>query len=299
MQHEIATAEQAIRSLEDRVLERMEEGENLTRDLKAAEAELKTQQAAIAVETQGARRGSRGAAEDARTRPPPRGSPPRRSSRPTALKLFERVWRSGAQACAWTPERRDGACTICHRPDAGPQLTGARVRKGENLVQCEGLPSILSSFSERRRPDILNQSTASPRSLRITTAARGRTPAPPAAVFFVQDSDGAVLDKLHSSIGIARDDVTKLPTACSRHCARRRRTAAARSTSAPDSQLLVETDSKQLQGAEQRLNRLLPAGPAPYIPPPDQSDIWYEHIQRRFDTGRRPPVEPRHGRGGA
>ena len=50
MQHEIATAEQAIRSLEDRVLERMEEAENLTRDLKAAEAELKTQQAAIATE---------------------------------------------------------------------------------------------------------------------------------------------------------------------------------------------------------------------------------------------------------
>ena len=42
MQHEIATAEEAVRSHEDRILERMEEAENLARDLKAAEAELKT-----------------------------------------------------------------------------------------------------------------------------------------------------------------------------------------------------------------------------------------------------------------
>src|SRR6187397_2720755 len=44
MQHEIVVAEEAIRSLEDRVLERMEEAENLARDLKTADAELKTQQ---------------------------------------------------------------------------------------------------------------------------------------------------------------------------------------------------------------------------------------------------------------
>ena len=37
MQHEIATAEEAIRSHEDRVLERMEEAESLARELKGAE----------------------------------------------------------------------------------------------------------------------------------------------------------------------------------------------------------------------------------------------------------------------
>ena len=79
MQHEIATAEQAIRSLEDRVLERMEEAENLTRDLKAAEAELKTQQAAITTERKSLDAKPRRSRRPP-TRPRPRVSPPRRSS---------------------------------------------------------------------------------------------------------------------------------------------------------------------------------------------------------------------------
>ncbi len=50
MQKEIATAEEAVRSLEDRILEHMEEAETLGRELKVTETALKAQQDDIARE---------------------------------------------------------------------------------------------------------------------------------------------------------------------------------------------------------------------------------------------------------
>src|SRR4051812_26265112 len=44
MQKEIATAEESVRSQEDRILEQMEEAETLARELKVGEAALKSQQ---------------------------------------------------------------------------------------------------------------------------------------------------------------------------------------------------------------------------------------------------------------
>ena len=138
MQHEIATAEQAIRSLEDHVLERMEEAENLTRDLKTAEAELKTQQAAIAVE-----RTSLDAEAGTLQRTMDETSAARTAAAkqlsPAALHLFEHV--SKQRKGLAVAEARDGGCTVCH-VRMRPQMFN-EVRRGENLIQCESCLRIL------------------------------------------------------------------------------------------------------------------------------------------------------------
>jgi uncharacterized protein len=138
MQHEIATAEEAIRSHEDRVLERMEEAENLTRDLKAAEADLKTQQTAIAAE-----RSALAAEATALQRTVDETSALRvavaQELSPDALRLFEHVSRQRKGLAV--AEARDGSCSVCH-VRMRPQMFN-EVRRGENLIQCESCLRIL------------------------------------------------------------------------------------------------------------------------------------------------------------
>jgi predicted nucleic acid-binding Zn-ribbon protein len=138
MQHEIATAEQAIRSHEDRILERMEEAENLTRELKAGDAALKTQQAEIAAERKAldadAATLQRTADEAAAAR-----EAAAKNLSPAALKLFEHV--SKQRKGLAVAEARDGGCTVCH-VRMRPQMFN-EVRRGENLVQCESCLRIL------------------------------------------------------------------------------------------------------------------------------------------------------------
>jgi predicted nucleic acid-binding Zn-ribbon protein len=138
MLHEIATAEQAIRSLEDRVLERMEEAENLTRELKAAEAELKTQQAAIAVERKALDTEAATLQKTADDTAAARVEAAKALS-PEALKLFDYVAR--ARKGLAVAEARDGGCTVCH-VRMRPQMFN-EVRRGENLIQCESCMRIL------------------------------------------------------------------------------------------------------------------------------------------------------------
>ena len=138
MQHEIATAEEAIRSHEDRVLERMEEAENLARDLKAAETELKAQQGAIATERAAldAEGGNllRRVDEISATR-----STVAKQLSPEALRLFEHV--SKQRKGLAVAEARDGSCSVCH-VRMRPQMYN-EVRRGENLIQCESCLRIL------------------------------------------------------------------------------------------------------------------------------------------------------------
>ncbi|HEX9366156.1 MAG TPA: C4-type zinc ribbon domain-containing protein [Vicinamibacterales bacterium] len=138
MQHEIATAEQAIRSLEDRVLERMEEAEALTGELKAAEAELKTQQAAIAAERKTLEAEASALQRAADEKSSARVAAAKELS-PAALKLFEHV--SKQRKGLAVAEARDGGCTVCH-VRMRPQMFN-EVRRGENLIQCESCLRIL------------------------------------------------------------------------------------------------------------------------------------------------------------
>ena len=138
MLHEIATAEAAIRSHEDRVLERMEEAENLTRDLKTAEAELKTQQAAIATERKALDAEAAALVKTADDTTAARAAAAKELS-PEALKLFDYV--SKARKGLAVAEARDGGCTVCH-VRMRPQMFN-EVRRGENLIQCESCMRIL------------------------------------------------------------------------------------------------------------------------------------------------------------
>ena len=138
MQHEIATAEQAIRSLEDRVLERMEEAENLTGELKAAEAQLKTQQAAIAAERKTLEAEAAALQRTAEEKSAARAGAAKELS-PAALRLFEHVSRQRKGLAV--AEARDGGCTVCH-VRMRPQMFN-EVRRGESLIQCESCLRIL------------------------------------------------------------------------------------------------------------------------------------------------------------
>jgi predicted nucleic acid-binding Zn-ribbon protein len=138
MLHEIGTAEAAIRSHEDRVLERMEEAETLTGELKAAETELKTQQAAIATERKTLEAEASALQRTADEKAAARGEAARQLS-PQALKLFEHVakQRKGLAVA----EARDGGCTVCH-VRMRPQMFN-EVRRAEALIQCESCLRIL------------------------------------------------------------------------------------------------------------------------------------------------------------
>jgi predicted nucleic acid-binding Zn-ribbon protein len=140
VQKEIATAEEAVRSQEDLILERMEETETLTRELKAAEVELKRQQGAIAAERKAldAEAGTLQATAD-------RQSAARRDLAkqlsPEALRLFEHV--SKQRKGLAVAEARDGICTVCH-VRLRPQVYN-EVRRAEALIQCESCLRILYS----------------------------------------------------------------------------------------------------------------------------------------------------------
>ena len=100
--------------------------------MKAAEAELKTQQAAIAIERKAPRGRGRDAAGHGRRKTAARGDAAKALS-PQALKLFEHV--SKQRKGLAVAEARDGSCTVCH-VRMRPQMFN-EVRRGENLIQCE------------------------------------------------------------------------------------------------------------------------------------------------------------------
>ena len=138
MQHEIAVAEEAIRSHEDRILERMEEAEALTRELKAAEAELKVQQGAIAGERKTLDAEAVSLEQTASERAAARAAEAKALSA-EALRLFEHVSRQRKGIAV--AEARDGSCSVCH-VRMRPQMYN-EVRRGDSLIQCENCLRIL------------------------------------------------------------------------------------------------------------------------------------------------------------
>ena len=197
MLHEIAIAEEAIRSHEDRVLERMEEAETITGEVKAAEAELKTQQAAIAAErkaldaeatalqgtadetVRGARRGGQGAvargAQAVRTRvEAAQGARGRRGAR----RQLHRLPRAHAAA-----DVQRGA------PRRDPR-SSARAATGFSTSCRERSDPALDHRVHRRR----RQGQPRPRGLRRLH------PAAPTALS---------LDELHGGLGIATNNVAE------------------------------------------------------------------------------------------
>ena len=138
MQTEISVAEQAVRSQEDRLLDRMVETDALGTELKAAEAALKSEQAEVAREKQ-ALDAEMDRDQQELQRLADERSRVAASLSPAALSLFEHVAKHRRGLAL--SEAREGHCTQCH-VRLRPQVFN-EVRRNEGLIQCESCSRIL------------------------------------------------------------------------------------------------------------------------------------------------------------
>jgi predicted nucleic acid-binding Zn-ribbon protein len=156
IQHEIEIAQNEVRALEEKVLERMIEADDLAAAVKRAEAELAAEQKAVesdrremlaesgslraSLERISAERATLVAAIDKKV-----------------LAMFELVARKRNGIAV--AEARDGICTICH-VRLRPQVFNT-VLRNDQIVQCDTCNRILYSMPKRLpvTPDNVSQST--------------------------------------------------------------------------------------------------------------------------------------------
>ena len=138
MQKEIETAQHEVRQIEDRILERMLEADEVAAEVREAEASLAAEQTAIDAERKVMEDDAAGLARDLEL-----GGPRRDAivgDLPSALlALFDQVAR--ARRGVALAEARDGHCTICHvrlRPQKYNEI-----RRNESIVQCDSCQRIL------------------------------------------------------------------------------------------------------------------------------------------------------------
>ena len=140
VQKEIEFAQKEVKALEDTILERMLEADDLTAALKRAEIDLASEQKAVEAERRVAahesstelKRVARAASAKARAELVA-------SLDPKVLAVFDLVSkRRNGVAVA---EARDGICTICH-VRLRPQVFNT-VRRNEEIVQCDSCNRIL------------------------------------------------------------------------------------------------------------------------------------------------------------
>ena len=139
MQHEIATAQSDLGSVEEKVLERMLEADELNASSKRAEAALAAQSKEIESEKKTLQQ------ELASTESSLKEAIQARAAliaalEPRLVALFEHVAkaRKGIAICSAT---RDGLCSVCHvrlRPPVFQQ-----VRHNDSIVQCESCQRVL------------------------------------------------------------------------------------------------------------------------------------------------------------
>ena len=139
MQHEIATAQTDLGSVEERVLERMVEADTLAADVNKAEAALASQQKAIEAE-------KKILAEDLTLEETrlAKATEARaalvKDIEPRLMALFEQVARA-RKGVAISSATRDGLCSLCHvrlRPPVFQQ-----VRHNDTIIQCESCQRVL------------------------------------------------------------------------------------------------------------------------------------------------------------
>src|SRR3984893_18105794 len=138
MQKEIEFAQKEVKALEDTILQRMLEGDDLTGALKRAEADLASEQKTVDAD----RRALASELSGLQTAPE-RSTKDRaelvKALNPGALAIFESVSRRRNGVAV--AEARDGICTICH-VRLRPQGFNNVLRSTE-IVQCESCQRIL------------------------------------------------------------------------------------------------------------------------------------------------------------
>jgi predicted nucleic acid-binding Zn-ribbon protein len=139
MQHEIATAESDLGAVEERMLERMLEADELTAKVAHADAELAKQSKAIEAEkatmSQEMVTVERSLAEATVARDALVAQ-----TDPQLVALFDHVARA-RKGVAISTATRDGLCSVCHvrlRPSVFQH-----VRQNDSIVQCESCQRVL------------------------------------------------------------------------------------------------------------------------------------------------------------
>ena len=156
IQKEISFAQSEIKALEDKILERMLEADELTAALKAADADLAAEQKAI----EAARRAMAtdhvelGAALERMVR---ERAELVSALDPGLLATFDQVARRRNGVAV--AEALDGICTICH-VRLRPQVFNT-VRRNDQIVQCDSCQRFLY-FVPKAAPQVLAQGSANP-----------------------------------------------------------------------------------------------------------------------------------------
>ena len=139
MQHEIATAQSDLGSVEEKVLERMVEADALAIDVKKAEAALASQQKEI--EAAKKEMAQDLATDEAKLATATEGRAALiKDLDPRLMALFEQVARA-RKGVAISSATRDGLCSVCHvrlRPPVFQQ-----VRHNDSIIQCESCQRVL------------------------------------------------------------------------------------------------------------------------------------------------------------
>ena len=138
IQHEIAFAKNEIKALEDRILENMMEGDELTAIVKKTEAGLSAEQKAVDAERKALASeiaGLKTTLEQVKTE----RARVAKSISPNVLGVFELV--SKRRVGVGLAEARDGICTICH-VRLRPQVFN-NVRRNDEIIQCDSCQRIL------------------------------------------------------------------------------------------------------------------------------------------------------------
>ena len=138
MLHEIETAQNDIRTREDRILEVMMEADELNGLLKASEAELKISETEITSERAALDAERQALQEDIDRTTGERATLVAQIDR-QVLTIFE-VTAKGRKGVA-VAEARNGLCTICH-VRLRPQVFN-EVLKNESIIQCDSCRRIL------------------------------------------------------------------------------------------------------------------------------------------------------------
>ena len=138
VQHEISFAQTEIKKLEDAVLERMVEGDDLAATVKRAEADLAAEQKAIEADRR-AMSAEAATLQAALDRLVAERAGVVAALDKQVLSMFEQIARKRHGVAV--AEARDGICTICH-VRLRPQVFN-NVRRNDAIVQCDSCNRIL------------------------------------------------------------------------------------------------------------------------------------------------------------
>lgn len=138
IQKEIGFAQSEVKSIEDKVLERMLEADDLTSSLKRSEAELSSEQKKIEAD-RNAMTAEMAELKTSLERIATERADLVRVLDPQVLAIFDLVARRRNGVAV--AEARDGICTICH-VRLRPQVFNT-VRRNDQIIQCESCNRIL------------------------------------------------------------------------------------------------------------------------------------------------------------